>query len=60
MPSSDRLTSAAVVWALASAEPLGLLTDPKVLDQAVGYLEQRIRQAQRQRSRDPRRPARTR
>ncbi len=26
---SDRLTSAAVLWALASAESLGLLTDPK-------------------------------
>ena len=39
-PVSDRLTSAAVVWALASAEPLGLLTDPKVLDQAVAHLKQ--------------------
>jgi tetratricopeptide (TPR) repeat protein len=39
-PRSDRLTSAAVVWALASAEPLGLLTDPKVLDQAVAHLNQ--------------------
>ncbi|HZW33519.1 MAG TPA: hypothetical protein VFF52_22560, partial [Isosphaeraceae bacterium] len=37
---SDRLTSAAVVWALASAEPLGLLTDPKILDQAVTHLNQ--------------------
>ena len=37
-PPSDRLASAAVVWALASTEPLGLLTDVKVLDQAVGFL----------------------
>ena len=36
--ASDRLTSAAVFWALASAEPLGLSTDPKVLDQGVAYL----------------------
>ena len=38
VPPSDRLASAAVVWALASAEPLGLLTDVKVLDQAVAFL----------------------
>ncbi|HWE39007.1 MAG TPA: alpha-2-macroglobulin family protein, partial [Isosphaeraceae bacterium] len=37
---SDRMTSARVVWALASAEPLGLLTDPKALDRAAGYLTQ--------------------
>jgi tetratricopeptide (TPR) repeat protein len=37
-PRSDRLASAAAVWALASAEPLGLLTDVKILDQAVRYL----------------------
>ena len=37
-PPSDRLASAAVVWALASTEPLGLLTDKKVLDLAVGFL----------------------
>ncbi len=42
-PASDRLASAAVVWALASAEPLGLLTDVKVLDQAVAYLKPGIR-----------------
>ena len=35
---SDRLTSAAVFWALASAERLGLLTDPKVLDHAAGHI----------------------
>jgi tetratricopeptide (TPR) repeat protein len=35
---SDRMTSARVVWALASAEPLGLLTDVKVLDQAIAHL----------------------
>jgi tetratricopeptide (TPR) repeat protein len=39
-PASDRLASAAVVWALASAEPLGLLTDIKVLDLATAYLGQ--------------------
>ena len=39
-PSSERLTSAAVVWALTSAEPLGLLADVKVLDQGVTYLNQ--------------------
>ena len=38
--ASDRLPSAAVVWALATAEPLGLLTDVKVLDHAVAYLQQ--------------------
>jgi tetratricopeptide (TPR) repeat protein len=38
VPPSDRLASAAVVWALASTEPLGLLTDKKVLDLAVGFL----------------------
>ena len=37
---SDRMTSARVVWALASAEPLGLLTDPKALDKAAGHLLQ--------------------
>ena len=36
----DRMTSARVVWALASAEPLGLLTDPKALDKAAVYLTQ--------------------
>ncbi len=39
---SDRLASAAVVWALASVEPLGLLTDVKVLDRAVNYLSQQF------------------
>jgi tetratricopeptide (TPR) repeat protein len=39
-PSSDRRTSAAVVWALASAEPLGLVTDAKIVDHAIGYLQQ--------------------
>ncbi len=38
VPASDRLASAAVVWALASAEPLGLLTDVKVVDQAQVFL----------------------
>ena len=36
--SSDRLTSARVVWALATVEPLGLLTDPAALEKAAGYL----------------------
>ncbi|MEJ7639334.1 MAG: hypothetical protein WKF75_15490, partial [Singulisphaera sp.] len=35
---SDRLTSARAVWALASAEPLGLLTDVQALDKAAAYL----------------------
>jgi prepilin-type processing-associated H-X9-DG protein len=39
-PASDRLASAAVVWALASVEPLGLVSDVKVLDSAVAYLSQ--------------------
>ncbi len=37
-PPSDRLASAATVWALASSEPLGLLTDAKVLGKALAYL----------------------
>jgi alpha-2-macroglobulin len=37
---SDRLSSASALWALASAEPLGLVTDAKVLDKAVTYLTQ--------------------
>jgi alpha-2-macroglobulin len=37
---SDRLTSASVLWSLASAEPLGLLADPKTLDLAVAHLKQ--------------------
>ena len=37
---SDRMTSAVVAWALATTEPLGLLADAKVLDQAVTYLKQ--------------------
>jgi prepilin-type processing-associated H-X9-DG protein len=39
-PASDRLASAAVLCSLASVEPLGLMTDVKVLDQAVVYLSQ--------------------
>jgi tetratricopeptide (TPR) repeat protein len=38
--SSERLTSAAVFWALASAERVGLISDPKVLDQAAAHLNQ--------------------
>ncbi|MHB1556227.1 MAG: tetratricopeptide repeat protein, partial [Isosphaeraceae bacterium] len=37
---SDRMTSALVFWALVEAERLGLLTDPKVLEEATGYLRQ--------------------
>ncbi|MFO0889672.1 MAG: tetratricopeptide repeat protein [Isosphaeraceae bacterium] len=37
---SDRLASAAALWALASAEPLGLLTDVKVADRAAAWLNQ--------------------
>jgi tetratricopeptide (TPR) repeat protein len=37
---SDGLTSASVFWALASAEPLGLLADPKTLDHAAAHLKQ--------------------
>jgi len=34
-PPSDRLTSAAVLWALAEAEHVGLLTDTKAADKGV-------------------------
>ena len=37
---SDRVTSARAAWALASAAPLGLLTDPKTLDKSATYLTQ--------------------
>ena len=49
------MTSARVVWALASAEPLGLLTDPKVLDKAAAYLLREFAKVERRRPRDPRR-----
>ncbi|HEY2638051.1 MAG TPA: alpha-2-macroglobulin family protein, partial [Solirubrobacteraceae bacterium] len=39
---SDRVATARVVWALATAEPLGLLTDPKALDKAAAYLTQEL------------------
>src|SRR5262249_23619739 len=51
---SDRASSARVVWALASAEPLGLLTDPKALEHAAGYLE---REDARASARDQETPA---
>ena len=41
---SDRLTSARVVWALATAEPLGLLTDPAAVDKAATWLGAGVRQ----------------
>ncbi len=44
IPDHDWRTSAAVVWAMAEAERLGLLSDPKVLDQAVRYLKQQFTQ----------------
>jgi tetratricopeptide (TPR) repeat protein len=37
---SDPLTSARALWALSTAAPLGLLTDPSVADRAVTYVEQ--------------------
>jgi alpha-2-macroglobulin len=42
---SDRATSARVVWALASAEPLGLLTDPAVVEKASAFLAQEFARA---------------
>jgi tetratricopeptide (TPR) repeat protein len=39
---SDRLATAAVVWALASAEPLGLVTDQATLDRAVAWMQQEL------------------
>lgn len=39
---SDRATSSRVVWALATAEPLGLLTDPGALAKAANYLTQEL------------------
>jgi TolA-binding protein len=37
---SDRLASASVVWALATAEQASLLPDAKVLDKAIAWLSQ--------------------
>ena len=37
---SDRVTSARALWALASAEPLGFVTDVGTLDRASNYLTQ--------------------
>jgi tetratricopeptide (TPR) repeat protein len=42
---SDRLASARVTWALATAEPLGLLTDPRALEKATTYLTQEFARA---------------
>ena len=44
IPDNDWRTTAAVVWAMAEAERLGLLSDPKVLDQAIRYLNQQFAQ----------------
>ena len=41
---SERLTSAYALWALSSAEPLGLLSDSSVADRAVTWLEQQFAQ----------------
>ncbi|RUL89070.1 tetratricopeptide repeat protein [Tautonia sociabilis] len=38
--ASDRLTSGYALWALSSAEPLGLLSDPGVADRAASWIEQ--------------------
>src|SRR5262249_9679594 len=43
---SDRMTSARVVWALASAESLGLLTDAAALDKAATWLAQEFAKLQ--------------
>src|SRR5208283_1357321 len=45
--SSERLTTAAVVWALQSAEPLGLLTDSKAIDRSIAWLTQAISSIER-------------
>ncbi|MFO0909329.1 MAG: MG2 domain-containing protein [Isosphaeraceae bacterium] len=37
-PNSDRISTARVVWALSSVEPLGLLTDANALEKASGFL----------------------
>src|SRR5579864_8124707 len=42
---SERMSSAHVVWALASAEPLGLLSDVRVLDKSLAYLSQEFAKA---------------
>lgn len=39
---SDRATTSRVVWALATAEPLGLLTDATALSKAAAYLSQEL------------------
>ena len=43
-PSSDTMTTAAVVWALTSAEDLGLLSDRDVADRGADFLETRFGQ----------------
>ncbi len=40
--ASERLTSASVFWALATAEQAGLLPDPKILDKAAAWLTQAV------------------
>jgi uncharacterized protein YfaS (alpha-2-macroglobulin family)/TolA-binding protein len=42
---SDRLSSARAAWALASAEPLGLLGNVGALDKAMAYLSQEFAKA---------------
>ena len=41
---SERLTSSYALWALDSAEPLGLLSDPSVADRASDWIEQQFAQ----------------
>jgi hypothetical protein len=42
--ASDRLTSSSVLWALATADSVGLLSDRSVADRAVAWLEQQFAQ----------------
>jgi hypothetical protein len=43
--ASDRMTSAHATWALAAAEPLGLVSDTGALDRAVNFLTAQFAQA---------------
>ena len=38
--TSDRRSTAIAVWALASAQPLGLVSDPRSLERGLAYLKQ--------------------
>ncbi|MDR3619857.1 MAG: MG2 domain-containing protein [Paludisphaera borealis] len=52
--ASERFTSASVFWALATAERLGLLADPKVCDKAAGWLNQAMTAGANARDREAR------